>query len=147
MFGRRRLEPLRVDNLFNVQCRVEDEKELRRGNRKSGGVVEGVGVGVESSPKRKGKLKGRRKEKKAEAVPEVSKVGTGGLVIAVPLGVRRDTFRCLLANPGGSVPAVVKGVIEMSIWPTRSRARIDLSNSLVEAERGVSGASIGGSWS
>lgn len=74
-------------------------------------------------------------------------MGTGGLVIAVPLGVGRNKFRCLLANPGGSVPGAVKGVIEMSIWPTRSRARIDLSNSLVEAERGVSGGSVGGSWS
>jgi hypothetical protein len=73
-------------------------------------------------------------------------VGTGGLVIAVPLGVGRNTFRCLLANPGGSVPAVVKGVIEMSIWPTRSRARIELSNSLVEVERGVSGGSVCGPW-
>lgn len=72
-------------------------------------------------------------------------MGTEGLVNAVPLGLGRDTFRCLLANPGGSVPAVVKGVIEMSIWPTRSRARIDLSNSLVE--RRVSGGSVGERWS
>jgi hypothetical protein len=49
----------------------------------------------------------------------------------VPLGVRRNVFRCLLANSGGSVieskPAVVKGVIEMSISPTRPRVHIDLS--------------------
>ena len=31
-----------------------------------------------------------------------------------------------------SKPAVVKGVIEISIWPAKSRARIDLSISLVE---------------
>ena len=31
-----------------------------------------------------------------------------------------------------SKPAVVKGVIEISIWPAKSRARIDLSNLLVE---------------
>ena len=62
---------------------------------------------------------------------------------AVPLGLERNTFRCLLLeNPGDSVPAVVKGVIEMSISPTRSRARIDLSNSF-----GVSGGSVGGPWS
>ena len=60
---------------------------------------------------------------------------------ADPLGLRRKTFRCLLANPGVSV--VVQGVIEMSIWPTRSRARIDLSNSLVK--QGVGRASVGGS--
>ena len=43
---------------------MRDEKELRRGNRNSGGVVEGVCEGVvdvDSSSKRKGKLKGRRK--------------------------------------------------------------------------------------
>ena len=72
---------------------------------------------------------------------------TGGLVSVVPLRVGRNMFRCLLADSGGSVmeskPAVVKGVIEMSIWPTRSRARIDLSNSLVEL--GVSGGSVD-SW-
>ena len=54
----------------------------------------------------------------------------------VPLRVRRNMFRCLLVDSGGSVmeskPAVVKGVIEISIWPAKSRARIDLSNSLVE---------------
>ena len=61
---------------------------------------------------------------------------------AVLLGLERNTFRCLLENPGDSVPAVVKGVIEMSIWPTRSRAHIDLSNSF-----GVSGGSVGGPWS
>lgn len=73
-------------------------------------------------------------------------MGRGGLVTAVPLGLRRSTFRCLLANPGVSAikfkPAVVRGDIEISIWPTRSRARIDLSNSLVEP--GVEGASAGG---
>lgn len=36
----------------------------------------------------------------------------------------------------------VQGDIEMSIWPTRSRARIDLSNSLVK--RGVSRSSVDG---
>lgn len=119
---------------------MRDEKELRRGNRKSGGVVEGAGVsvaGVEPSSI----------NVKPIGYPEVSMVGTGGLVIAVPLGVGRDRFRCLLANPKGSVPAVVKGVIEISIWPTRSRARIDLSNSLVEVGRGVNGGSVGGPWS
>lgn len=90
-----------------------------------------------------GKLKGRRKEKK-RGVPEV---GTGA--VTVPLGLRRNKFRCFLANPGASVikskPAVVQCVIEISIWPTRSRARIDLSNSLVE--RGVGRALLGESWS
>lgn len=60
---------------------------------------------------------------------------------AVPFGLERNTSRCLLADSGDSVPAVVKGDIEMSIWPTRSRARIDLSNSLVK--RGVSGGLVG----
>ena len=93
-----------------------------------------------------GKRKGRRKEKK---VPDEGKLGTGGVVSAVPLGLRRNTFRCFLAtDPGGSVvkskPVEGQGAIEMSIWPTRSRARNDLSNSFVE--RGVigHGASAGG---
>ena len=79
------------------------------------------------------------KKKRKGGIPEV---GTGGLVTGVTLGLRRNMFRCLLANPGSSVPATVKGVIEMSIWPTRSRARIDLSKSLVER-----GASVGVPWS
>ena len=92
-----------------------------------------------------GKRKGRRKEKK---VPDEGKVGTGGVVSAVPLGLRRNTFRCFLANLGGSVikskPVEVQGAIEMSIWPTRSRARNDLSNSFVERRVIGLGASVGG---
>lgn len=86
-------------------------------------------------------------------------MGTEGVVIAVPLGLRRNTFRCFLAYSEGSVKksklVVVQGAMEMSIWPTRSSARIDLSNSLIE--RGVSRVSVGseddivisctGSWS
>ena len=94
-----------------------------------------------------GKQNERRKEKKG--VPDDGKVGTGGVVTlagAVPLGLGRNTFRCFLANPGGSSlkskPGVVHGAIDISIWPTRSRARIELSNSLVERE--VIGASAGG---
>lgn len=46
VFGRRRIEALRAGDFLDVGWVVRDEEELRRGNRKGGGVVEGVGVAV-----------------------------------------------------------------------------------------------------
>lgn len=71
-------------------------------------------------------------------------MGTEGVVTAVPPGLRRNTFRCFLTDPEGSARkselVVVQGTMEKSSWPTRSSARIDLSNSLVE--RGVTRTSL-----